>query len=67
MAWADDLIGTSSIKEKSILMQISGWVSHGGVDLMLAFLSEGSRFEPRFWQLWKKLFQDESLDSHNRE
>ena len=67
MAWADDLIGTSSIKEKSILLQISGVVPRGGVDLALAFLSEGSRFEPRLWQLWKKLFQDESLDSHNSE
>ena len=42
------------------------WVPRGGVDLALAFLSEGPRFEPCPRQLWKKLFQDESLDSHTR-
>ena len=43
------------------------WVPRGGVDLALAFLSEGPRFEPCPRQLWKKLFQDESSDSHTRE
>ena len=42
------------------------WVPRGGVDLVVAFLSEGPRFEP-CRQLWKKLFQDKSLVSHNRE
>ena len=41
------------------------WVPRGGVDLALAFLSEGLRFEP-CRQLSKKLFQDESLDSRTR-
>ena len=36
----------------------------GGVDLALAFLSEVQQFEPCPRQLWKKLFQEESLDSH---
>ena len=42
------------------------WVPRGGVDLAEAFLSEGPWFEP-CRQLWKKLIQDESSDSHNRE
>ena len=42
------------------------WVPRGGVDLAVAFLSEGPRFEP-CRQLWKKLFQDESSDSRTRE
>ena len=46
---------------------VSEWVPRGGVDLSLAFLSEGRRFEPCPRQFWKKLFQDESLDSHSRE
>ena len=46
---------------------VEKWVPRGGVDLVLAFLSEGPRFEPCPRQLWKKLFQDESSDSHTRE
>ena len=46
---------------------MSQWVPRGGVDLAVAFLSEGPRFEPCPRQLWKKLFQDESSDSHTRE
>ena len=46
---------------------ICQWVPRGGVDLALAFLSEGPRFEPCPRQLWKKLFQDESSDSRTRE